>query len=167
MTCAKHISKFADLLSIFNRLIKRLCEVVAYKDCKVRVFTLFILKAVSVYNSKVVIVVFLRNKAAWILAESTYFILPRSRITDKLRFVKRLVYFFHNFVSALNPYADINSTGFVSNVVLNAELVKPISTTSACCNNDFRSIDDNVFTFIVNNYALANAVLYNDILTFC
>ena len=67
MTGTQHVGQLAHLLCICDGLVKRLGKVVAYQDRKVGILTLQILKAVSIYNCQIVIIILLCYKSARIL----------------------------------------------------------------------------------------------------
>ena len=71
----------------------------------------------TVYNGKIVVVILLAYKSAGILTEGSDLILERTGITDKLRFVKNIVYLFDDLVPDLDSYADVNRSRQVSNVM--------------------------------------------------
>ena len=108
MSVAKHIREFPDLSCVFDRLIERYAEVVRRQNRDVGVFGFFIFETVSVYDGKPAFVIFLRDESAGVLAERADFIVVRRDVTDKFAFVQHVVDFFHDFVAALNPDADID-----------------------------------------------------------
>ena len=165
MTCTKHISQLSYLLRIGNRLIKRLCKVMAYKNGQVGVLTLQVFEAVSVYNSQVIVVVLLCYKSARILTESTHFILPRLRIPNEFSFVKYLVDHLHDLVAALDTDTDINGPRLMGNSILLADFFQPVSASSSGSNNDIVSVDFLTACLIFQTNALTDILFENNIVT--
>lgn len=92
------------------------------KDCKIGVAALFFLEGVSVDHREVVVVVFLRDKAARVLAEGAHLVFERLGITYELGFVENVVYLLHNLVSHLYPHAYIHRARSVGDSVFFARL---------------------------------------------
>ena len=87
----------------------------------------------TVNNGKIVVVILLAYKAAGVLAEGSDLVLERTGITDKLRFVKNIVYLFDDLVSDLDSDADVNGSGEMLDIMLFAHILKPVGTLSARC----------------------------------
>ena len=153
MSCAKHIGKLTNLLSILDRLVKGSREIMRYEDSKVGVITLHILVGMSVYNRKIVVVVLLTYEAAGILAEGTNLVLEGSGMTDKLGFIKNVVYSLHDLISYLNSYTDINSAGLMRDIMLCAKFLEPVCATSTGCDYYGIGADNYVLVLILNDNA--------------
>ncbi len=126
---------------------------------KVRVVGFFIFIAVSVDQSKVVFVVFLRDVSAGVLTESSYLVHKRLRISDKFGFVQGFVDGFHNFVAKFHPYAYVDDARLVLYVVLAAHIFEPVGALSS--RSDYRLVGKVLFT--VDYSAGAYAVFYYQI----
>ena len=103
----------------------------------------------TVNNSKVVVIVFLTDETARILAEGSDLVFERTGITDEFRFIKNLVNLFHNLVAYFNTHTDVNRAGKMSYVVFTTDFFEPFRTSSACCNDSFVGINFCYITVIV------------------
>lgn len=96
---------------------------------------------VTVDDGEIVVVIFLRHKAAGILAERAHLILERLGITDELGLVQDLVHRFHDLVSHLHAHADVDGAGDVLHAVLFAELFQPVRAAAARRNDGMPGAD--------------------------
>ena len=162
----KHVCELANLLSIGYRLIEGNGEIVGAEDGKIGVVALQLLIGMTVYNGEIVIVVFLSNEAAGILAEGAHLILEGLGITDELGFIKNLVNLFDYLVSNLNSNADINRSGLMRDAVLRAKLFKPICAATSRCNDNVVCEYLLASVLVCDDNALAFAVLEDEIYAF-
>ena len=111
--------------------LKGLGEVVGYQDGQVGVLALFLLIAVAVHHRQVVVVVFLRHKAAgfWQKVRTLFF--QGAGVADQLGFVQNPVDLFHHLIAALHPHADVHRAGLVGDVVLGAQLFQPVGAAAS------------------------------------
>lgn len=150
LSVAKHIREFPDLSCVFDRLIERYAEVVR-RQIATLVFWIFIFETVSVYDGKPAFVIFLRYESAGVLAKRADFIVVRRDVTDKFAFVQHVVDFFHNFVAALHPDADIDDARAAFYAVLSAQIVKPVRADATDCHNhSFRLYDEFLLCNVVD-----------------
>jgi hypothetical protein len=119
---------------------------------------------VAVDHGKVVVVVFLRHKAAGVLAEGAHLVLPGLGIADELGLIQHLVHLFHDLVAALHAHTDVHGTGLVGNVVLGADLFQPVCTAAAGANDHGIRIHRPDLIAVLQQYALALLILKNDVL---
>ena len=101
------IMEYITKLEGINGLVERLGKVVGDQNRKVGVLALFLLEAVAVDHGKVVVVVFLRHKAAGVLAEGAHLVLPGLGVADKLGLIQHLVHLFHDLVAALQDRKSV------------------------------------------------------------
>ena len=73
-------------------------------------------------RNEVIVIIFLSYMSAWVLAKCSNFILERLRITNKFTFIKSFVNFFHNFITTLHTYTNVNRSRLVLNVVIVADI---------------------------------------------
>ena len=95
----------------------------------------------AVDDGEIVVIVFLADKAAGILAEGSHLVLERARIADQLAFIKHAVDLFHDLVAALHAHADIDRAGLVGDAVLGAELFQPVRAAAARRNDGMPGAD--------------------------
>ena len=86
----------------------------------------------SVYNSEIVIIVFLADKTSRILTEGSHLILERLRIADKFGLVKHIVHVFHDLISDLYAHADIHRSRRMSYVIFCTDFFQPLRSPAAC-----------------------------------
>ena len=164
VACAQHVRQLADLLRVGDGLVERLGEIVADENRKVGVVALLLLEAVAVDNSQIVVVVFLRDKAAGVLAEGAHLVAPRGRVADQLALIQDLVDLLHDLVAALNTDADVNGAGLVGNVVLGADLLQPVRAAAAGGNDDLLGQHIAGAVLLTQAHTLADRTLQNDVL---
>ena len=162
----QHVGQFANLLGIGNGLVERLGKVVADQNGQVGVAGFQILVAVTVDDRQVIVIVFLRDKAAGVLAEGADLVLPRVGVTDQLAFVQNLVDGLHDLVAALHTHTNINGAGLVGNVVLGAQLFQPICTAAAGGNHNLVGAQLAALTLFGDHNALALAAFQQNVVTF-
>ena len=132
MTRRKHIGQFSDFLRVSDGLIERVVEVVGNKNGKICVVGFKFLVGVTVDYGKIVVIVFLADKTARILAESANLVLERLGIADELRLVENVVDLLHDLVSYLDAHADIDCAGLMGDIMLSAELFEPVRAAAPC-----------------------------------
>ena len=164
VACAQHVGQLAHLLCVGNGLVERLSKVVGDQNRKVGVLALFLLEAVAVDHGKVVVVVFLRHKAAGVLAEGAHLVLPWLGVADELGLIQHLVHLFHDLVAALHAHTDVYGAGLVGNVVLGADLFQPVRTAAAGANDHGIRIHRPDLIAVLQQYALALLILKDDVL---
>ena len=98
-------------------------------------------------------------------ADRKDFIVVRRDVTDKFAFVQHVVDFFHNFVAALNPDADIDYARTAFYAVLSAQIVKPVRADATDCHNhSFRLYDEFLLCNVVDEMrAFAHSVVYDKV----
>ena len=133
---AEHVGQLADLLRVGDGLVERLGKIVADQDRQVGVGAFEVLVAVAVDNGEVIVVVFLRDKAAGVLAEGADLVFPGGGVADQLAFVQNAVDRLHDLVAAFDPHADVDGAGAVGDVVLGADLFKPVCPAAAGGDDD-------------------------------
>ena len=174
MAVAQHIGKLANLPCVLDRLIERDGKMVRRQYGHVSVLGFFILKAVTVYDGKTALVVFLCDEAAGVLTERANLIVIRRDVTNQLAFIQNRVDFFHNLVTALHPDADIDDARATVNAVFTANIIQPVGADTANCNNGFirfyfilfaRGMDNEICTAAntVLNNKVARGRIENDI----
>ena len=85
----------------------------------------------AVDHSKIVVVIFLADKSARVLAESADLVFKWLRITDQLGFIQDIIHVFHDFIADFHPYADIDGSRLVGDAVFRAEFFQPVRAPSA------------------------------------
>ena len=114
----------------------------------------------TVYNGKVVVVIFLADKTAGVLAEGAYLVFKRLGIADVLGLIQHLVDTLHNLVAYLNTHSDVNRTRLMCYVVLGTHVFKPACTASARCDYGMLCADFTVFAVFLDICATASLALY-------
>ena len=128
---SQHIRQLSHLLGVSNGLVERICEIVGTQNRKVGILRFQVLIGMAVYHRQIIIVVFLADKTARILAEGADFILKGQRITDKLRLIENIVYILHDLVSHFHAHADIHGPRHMGDIMLLTELFQPVCSFSA------------------------------------
>ena len=164
MACAQHIGQLAHLLGVGDGLVEGLGKVVGHQNGKVGVRALLFLEAVAVDHRKVVVVVFLRHKAAGILAEGAHLVLPRLRVADELGLIQHLVHLFHHLIAALHTHADVHCAGLVGDVVLCAELFQPVCAAASGADDHLVRVHRQQAVAVLQQHALAAFLFQNDVL---
>ena len=137
---SQHIRQFAHFLCIGDRLVKRHGKIVRAENGKIRVLALEFFIRMAVYNGKVIIIIFLRNKSARVLAKRAHLVFKRFRISDQFGFVKHVIHRFYDLVSDLNTNADVHRSRLVGDSVIGAEFFQPVRAAPAGCNNGVFSV---------------------------
>ena len=164
MACAQHIGQLAHLLGVGDGLVEGLGKVVGHQNGKVGVRTLLFLEAVAVDHGKVVVVVFLRHKAAGVLAEGAHLVFPRLRVADELGLIQHLVHLFHHLIAALHTHADVHRAGLVGDVVLCAELFQPVCSAASSADDHLVRVHGQQAVAVLQQHALAAFLFQNDVL---
>ena len=165
MSCAEHIGQLSDLLCVFDRLIEGHREVMRAEDGDVGIVRFLLLEAVPVDHREVVIVVFLADKAAGVLAEGTYLVLEGGRVADQLGLVQHAVDPLHDLVPHLDPHADVDRSGQVCDVMLSAEALQPVRTAPSCGDDGMSGINLLGHASVVDGHAQALVSVQNQIVT--
>ena len=166
MTRRKHIGQFSDFLRVSDGLIERVVEVVGNKNGKICVVGFKFLVGVTVDYGKIVVIVFLADKTARILAESANLVLERLRIAYQLRFVKNLIDLFHDLVSDLDAHADVNRAWNMRYIMFRANAFKPFRASSSGCDNGRFCVDFFCFFAVCDIYAVALVAVQDNIRAF-
>ena len=164
-TVPQHIGELAHFLGVGDGLVEGRSEVVGTEDRQIGVigFQLFI--GMTVDHSQIVIVIFLADEAAGVLAEGAHLIAEGVGIADELGLIQNFVHFFHDFVADFYPYADIHGAGTVGDVVAGAHFFQFVGAAAA-------GGDDHRFRFdfpgvaavgLVDDHPFAAGVFQNDI----
>ena len=117
----------------------------------------------AVHDGEVVIVIFLADKAARVLAECAYLVFKRLRVADEFRFIQNVVHGFHDLVAHLYAHADVHCARRMGDAVAGAELVKPIRAASAGCHNGLLRVNVVFVLTFRNVHADAGVVLQNEV----
>jgi len=129
------------------------------QDGQVRVRGLPLLVRVAVHHGEAPVVVLLAHEAAGILAERAHLVLEGLGVADQLGFVKDAVDGLHDLVSDLDPDADIDGSGLVSDVVLRADALKPVGSAASRRNNGALCVNFYILTVLTSVDAAADVVL--------
>ena len=161
----QHIGELAYFLGVSDGLIEGGSEIVGTENRQVRVvgFQLFI--GVTVDHSQIVIIIFLADEAAGVLAEGAHLVAEGVGIADEFGLIKDFVDFFHDFVADFYSDADIHGAGTVGNVVAGAHFFQFVGATAAGGNNyrfrfDFPAV---AAVGLVDDHPFAAGVFQNDI----
>ena len=130
---------------------------------QVGVVALLLLVGVAVDHRQVVVVVFLTDKAAGVLAEGTDLVLEGPGIAYQLGLVQDPVYGLHDLIADLHTNTDIHSAGGVSNVVLRAELFQPVGATAAGGHHGVLGIDLHIHLAVGHGDALTDVVFQDQV----
>jgi len=136
---------------------------VGAEDRQVGVVALLLLVGVAVDHRQVVVIVFLTDKAAGVLAEGADLILEGPGITHQLGLVQDPVYGLHDLIADLHTDTDIHSAGGVSDVVLRAELFQPVGTPAAGSDHGVLGVDLHVHLAVGHGNALADVIFQNQV----
>ena len=139
MPRAQHIRELPYLLRVSNRLIEGVGKVMRTENGNVGIVRFQFLVAVAVDHREIVVVIFLRNKSAGVLAESADFIFERLGITDEFGFVQYFIDRLHDLVSHFHPNADVDGARNVLHAVFFAQLFQPIRSAAARRNHGIGS----------------------------
>ena len=164
MSGAQHIGQLADFLGVLDGLVERLGKVVADQNRQVGVVALDVLEAVAVYHCQVIVVVFLGDKAAGILAEGADLVLPGVGIADQLALIQDIVDGLHDLVAAFDADTDVHGAGLVGDAVLGAELFQPVGTAAAGGNDDLLGMDLPLGTVLPDDDAGAGVAVQQNVL---
>ena len=126
MAVPQHIGQLAHLLGVGNRLVEGDGEVVGTEDREVGVFRFLPLEGVAIDDREAVVVIFLADKAAGVLAEGADLVLEGMGIADQFGLVEHLVDKLHHFAPDLNPDADVDGAGLVGDAVFGADPLQPV-----------------------------------------
>jgi hypothetical protein len=91
MARAQHIGQFANLLSVENRLMERLGEIVRAQNRQVGVGALLFFIRMTIDHREIVIVILLGHETPWILAEGPNLVFEGRGIADEFGFIKNLL----------------------------------------------------------------------------
>ena len=161
---AEHVRQLANLLRVGDRLVERHGEIVRAEDGHIRVGRLELLIRVAVDDGEVIVVVFLRHEAAWVLAERAHLVLERGRVADELGLIQHAVDGFHDLVAHLDAHADVDRAGLVLHTVLEADLLQPVGAAAAGGDDGVPGLDGVVLVPIVRHDAAAAPVTHDDVL---
>ena len=129
----------------------------------VGVVALLLLVGVAVDHRQVVVIVFLTDKAAGVLAEGTDLVLEGPGIAYQLGLVQDPVYGLHDLIADLHTDTDIHSAGGVGDVVLGAELFQPVGTPAAGGHHGVLGVDLHVHLAVGHGNAPADVLLQNQV----
>jgi hypothetical protein len=142
---AQHGGQLADFLRVGDGLVEGLVEVVGAEDGEVGVVGLEVFVGMTVHDGEVVVVVFLADEAARVLAERAHLVFKRLRIADQLGLVEHAVDKLHDLVAHLDPDADVHGAGLVGDAVFLADLFHPVRAAPSGRDHDVGGEDLKVF----------------------
>ena len=163
LAVGQHVGQLAHLLGVGNGLVEGHGEVVGAENGQVGVVALLLLVGVAVDHRQVVVIVFLTDKAAGVLAEGADLILEGPGITHQLGLVQDPVYGLHDLIADLHTDTDIHSAGGVSDVVFRAELFQPVGTPAAGSDHGVLGVDLHVHLAVGHGNALADVIFQNQV----
>ena len=166
MSGTQHVGQLSHLLSILNGLVKGIVKIMGAKNGNIGISGFFVLIGMSVYHGQVVIIVFLADETAGILAEGSNLVFKGLGIPDELGLIKHVVNLFDYLVSNLNPHSDVHSSGLMSDIVLGTDFLQPFGTSSAGCNYRFIGCYFNGIIFACYIYSVAGVSVKNNVGTF-
>ena len=162
---AKHIRELTDLLSVENRLMERLGEIMRAKNRHIGVRALLLFIRMAIHDREIVVVVLLGDETPGVLAEGADLVFERSGVTYQLRFIKDRVELFHHFVADFDPHAHIDGSGLMGDIVFRADFLKPIGAPSSRGDHDIFGHDLLLIPIagFMDDRTRAGALLENDV----
>ena len=139
-------------------------EVLRDEDGEVGIVRLALLIAVPVDDGKVVVVIFLRDEAARVLAESAHLVFEGVGIADELGLVEHLVDGLHDLVAHFDPHADIDGSRDVGDAVHDAHARQPVRASSSDADDDIVRFERLFVALLIGNaHAPADIVLDEEV----
>lgn len=111
-------------------------KVVRTQNREIRIVRLFIFVRMTVHDGERVVIIFLADEAAGVLAERAHLVFKRLRIADQLGFVEDVVDFLHHLVAHFHAHADIHSARRMRDAVFFTHPFQPVRAPPAGRHDD-------------------------------